>query len=705
MLPDSTPLPPLRQELRLGATSPDADGAPRWQLFDPMRDHFFVVGQADMPMLTRWQCADLGQLRTRMARDGLPWDEAAFVGLLSFLQEQQLVQPTDHRASEQLLQRSLQQRPKGLQRLLSAYLGMRFVLWHPQDFLVDTLPLVRALFNRTVLTLWLLATLLGLYLASRQWDSFVGDFAALITPAGMVGYAFALFGLKLIHELGHAYMTVHYGARVSSMGVCVVMGLPMLYTDTTNAQRLWSRRQRMAIGSAGVGAESLVAGLATLAWALLPDGAARSTALVLATSSWLTTLLLNLNPLARFDGYYVLADALRIDNLQPRSLAYAGWAIGRGLLGRVEPPPEDVSPARARLFVGFGMLTWLYRTLLYVSIVWLAWRFLTGAVAALVTAGMVWALLLLPLWRQARQWWGLRERVAKLRRAGLVAAGTLTLLMLTLPLDRRISVPAVFGWHQETLLQSVDAAEVVQVFVQPGQQVEAGQRLFQLRSPELEHQLRLAVLRSQAAKARLDRIAGDSRDRQDVVVLHQQWQEAQAEAAGLQERLARLEVLAVAEGLVVDMPSSMHAGRWVRPGVPLGRLLHGNSVDVRGYIAGRELPRIPAGASARFIADDPTHDAISLRLLTAESAAAEAIAPDMLASAHGGGIATQTDARGQAVPTSAQFAVRFALTQPTPATAIPRLVRGQVLVEVYAESLAEQLARQAWRVLVAELRQ
>ena len=52
----------------------------------------------------------------------------------------------------------------------------------------------------------------------------------------------------------------------------------VLYTDTSEAWRLTSRRQRLAIGAAGVVAEMAIAALATLAWSFLPDGPARSAA-------------------------------------------------------------------------------------------------------------------------------------------------------------------------------------------------------------------------------------------------------------------------------------------------------------------------------------------------------------------------------------------------------------------------------------------
>ena len=52
------------------------------------------------------------------------------------------------------------------------------------------------------------------------------------------------------------------------------------------APRLTSRRKRMAIGIAGVTAELGLAFIATFLWSFLPDGALRSAAFLVATTTW-----------------------------------------------------------------------------------------------------------------------------------------------------------------------------------------------------------------------------------------------------------------------------------------------------------------------------------------------------------------------------------------------------------------------------------
>ena len=94
----------------------------------------------------------------------------------------------------------------------------------------------------------------------------------------------ALVFAKALHEMGHAVTATRYGVRVAHMGVALLVMFPMLYTDTSESWKISNPRQRLAIASAGIITELALAGLATLAWGLSPDGAIRSALFFLATT-------------------------------------------------------------------------------------------------------------------------------------------------------------------------------------------------------------------------------------------------------------------------------------------------------------------------------------------------------------------------------------------------------------------------------------
>jgi putative peptide zinc metalloprotease protein len=167
------------------------------------------------------------------------------------------------------------------------------------------------------------------FLVSRDWQRFVGTFPHLFS-LGALAFGVALFFAKFCHEFGHAFMAKRAGCRVQSMGVAFMVLLPMFYTDVSDAWRVNDRRARLLIGAGGVLAELLLACIALLVWSLLPDGPARTAAFMLASATWITTLVVNLNPFMRFDGYFLLSDLWEVDNLQGRAFAFVAGACASG---------------------------------------------------------------------------------------------------------------------------------------------------------------------------------------------------------------------------------------------------------------------------------------------------------------------------------------------------------------------------------------
>jgi putative peptide zinc metalloprotease protein len=702
-LPDDAPLPALRQDLRLEPASATPEGAARWRLYDPLQHRFFLIGEADVDLLGLWGAGNVGALRKALAARGQDLDEEQLDGLMRFLGEHHLLQIQGKMALERLAEQTRVQAGRGPRALLNRLLAFRLPLWNPRRFVAWGLPLIDGLGQRSVLVAWGLLTLLGLYLTGRQWDQFLGTFSDFFSVQGVIAYGCALAGLKVWHELGHAYMATRQGCRVGNMGISIFMGMPMLYTELGDIARVDNPRQRMWIASGGVLAESFVAGLATLAWAILPEGNLRSVAFVVATTSWLTSLLINLNPLSRFDGYHFFSDALRIDNLQPRALAYGQWAIGRALLGPVEPPPEPVSRRRGVFFVVYGALVWLYQISLSLSIAWFTYKSIFEAAGLLLLAYTLWHFIGRRLLRVAQHWWRLRERVATRRRAGLLAVLGGLLLLCVLPLDRHVDVPVMLGWQQVTPVQAPENARIEQWLAAPGTQVTKGQVVVQFYSPELNSKRATAQANLTIANERLNRIGGDLQDRAFVVVLQQQKLQAEADLAGLAARERTLQWRAPEDGLLVDVPPMLQSGQWVRPDTTLGRVLHGTAQDASGFATEKELPRLQIGARGVFLPDEPSLSKRQVSLVGIDPNASEFITPDSLSSRYGGPIATQPNDKGKAVPLEAQHRVHF-LADGGSEAELPQRIRGQIQIEATPQSLAEQILERLWQLLMAELR-
>ncbi|MGY3260745.1 biotin/lipoyl-binding protein [Pseudomonas chlororaphis] len=688
-------LPGLRADLQLSPAAPALDGSPRWTLADPVRGRYFKLGAAAMRLLRHWSLGDANQvLRAANREPGLPLGGAELEELLGFLRSHDLITALDpqQRASYEL--KAAAQHQSLWQVLLHQYLFFRIPLWRPDAFLNRAWPWL-ARFGPGLLRYGLPLTLgLGVFLVSRDWQRFLATFPHLFSLGGALAFGVALFFAKLCHEFGHAFMAKRAGCRVQSMGVAFMVLLPMFYTDVSDAWRVNDRRARLLIGAGGVLAELLLASIALLAWSLLPDGPARTAAFMLASATWITTLVINLNPFMRFDGYFLLSDFWEVDNLQGRAFALCRWRLREALFGYREPAPEPWSPAMQRRLLWWGYGSWLWRAVLFFGIALAVYHLffkLLGIFLMLVE--LVW-FIFLPIVREWREWWTRREQAhaprVLLSGLGLLAA----LLLVAVPWRGSVEVPAMLEAGRASALHAPVAARVRQVNVSDGQAVSKGQVLVELESPDLASRQAIARREIEIQQLQMRRRAGRSETAADAGIVEQQLAEAVAEYRGLSAQRERLLLRAPEAGQLRDLLPQLQVGRWVSPKEPLARVVEPGA-RLRGFLAEADLWRVAPGATGRFIADDPMHPALEVQLTEVDTNGVAYIDQEALTSDHHGPIAVRRDESRRAEPVQAQYGARLKVLDERVTPSQP--LRGVVVLQGRGESLLGT----AWRRLAA----
>ncbi|MEM6254089.1 MAG: M50 family metallopeptidase [Cyanobacteria bacterium P01_D01_bin.156] len=136
-----------------------------------------------------------------------------------------------------------------------------------------------------------------------------------------------------IHELGHAFTLKHYGGIVPEIGLIFMCLFPAAYTNTTDAYCLIKRQQRFWVVVAGVACQLIIGAAAFWLWFTSAENTWLHTSSYLLMVAALFTVALNLNPLVRFDGYYIAVAITGINNLRSRSfLLYQRLLGGRSPL-------------------------------------------------------------------------------------------------------------------------------------------------------------------------------------------------------------------------------------------------------------------------------------------------------------------------------------------------------------------------------------
>ncbi len=655
-------LPGLRQELRIEPGAPLVNGAPSWTLFDPVRHAFFQLGRIEFRILSRWASGAISKIADDLAAEGLDENEinAAFGRVVEFSLTNGLTVTPMGDSVATFMQHRNAAKKAWWKWMVDNYLFVRIPLVRPGAFLDRTIDRVAPLWSRAAITIFALMAVTGLVLVSRQWDAFMASFLYFFSLEGLIAYGLGLFAVKIAHELGHAYTATRFGCRVPTMGVSLLVMMPMLYTDTTGAWRLTSRKKRLMIDCAGVTAELMIASVATLTWVFLPDGPARSVAFILATTSWIMSLGINLNPFMRFDGYYVLSDLLGVPNLQPRAFALARWRMREALFGLGDPPPEEVPVTLRRAMILYAYATWLYRLVLFIGIALLVYHLFFKLLGIILFIVEMAVFVARPIYGELKVWHNMRDRIGQTgrgRRWPWILGGVG--LLLILPLDRHVSAPAILSPIGSAPIVAGDPSRIDQILVKNGDRVVAGTPLMVLTAPELERDVAAANVRIVQLQTQLDRAMADARDLSNRSVIERELARERDTLVGLDRRKDRLILRAPIAGQVADIERDVHPGRWLGGAEVVARVITPGRYDVQAYVSEEDIWRINADARARFVPDDPVQPSRAARLVERASSAMQTLDQPILASTHGGAIAVNEDADKRLKPRDALYRVRF----------------------------------------------
>ena len=700
-------LPELRQELRLERGAVGPGGAPAWLIVDPVQHRYVQIDEAAFQLLSCWQAgqpfaaltdAMANEFEAKVSADDL----AQFVRFLEANNLTVEAPAGDWRHYSALAKRA---EHGWLMWLVHNYLFIKLPLVRPEPFLKRALPLVAPFFTRAFFSLVAAIGLAGVYLVSRQWDAFRGTFQHFFSFEGAITYSIALALVKSAHELGHAFTAVRFGCRVPSMGVCFLVMFPVLYTDVTDAWRLRSKRQRLMIGAAGIFVELAIACIATFLWAFLPEGILRSLAFSIATVGWVLSLAINLNPLMRFDGYYLFADALGVDDLQSRAFAFGQWRLRDLLFGLQATPPERMDAKTARILTLYAWSIWLYRLTVFTGIALLVYHMAFKVLGIVLFLIEIIYFIVRPMAGEMLSWWKEGARIFSQPRGWITASGFLGLVIAAVvPWSTHITMPAVLEAAEISRVYPQRAGLIAELRVKAGDAVQAGDVLARLTSPEIEHQIIVAGRKLGLINMRLARRPADGEDKSRSLVLERERLSALSELAGLKRERGNLIVRAPITGTIAELNPAIHMGRSVGRSEMIGLIKGGSQLVARGYVAGKDLTRLQPHARGQFIADLPGFKKVDLKLHDIANSGAMNIDVPELASSHGGPIAVRPQSgdagRRRLIPVEASY---LATLTADPGVDGPGYsARGVVRIDGEAQSMASRAWRQIAGVLVRE---
>lgn len=680
-------LPLLRQDLRLMKTSADEEGAPRWLLFDGMSNKYFAISREAFVLVNQWQPEmDVEQFVATLEAKGYEYTPDDVTAFIEFLINNHLVMARSTELSTRIYQQQ-ETRKAGFWRwLIHNYLFIRIPLFRPDSWLNQWAPRLHWLASPILQWLILLLGVLGGVLVLRQWDAFQSTFLHFFSLEGVLFYAVTLALVKSAHELGHAFVAKWHGCRVASMGVAFLVLFPVLYTDTTDAWRLPSRYKRLRIVTAGVRVEICLALLATFFWNFLPDGPLRSAAFFVATTSWVTSLLINISPFLRFDGYYAFSDWLGIENLQSRSFALGRWSLRKILFGLEDPLPEPLPRSRCRTMIIYAWCTWVYRFFLFLGIALVVYHLFFKLLGIVLFVVEILWFILIPMMKETKVWL-LRRRDFKatpVRVFTLLILGGL-MVWAVLPLPARIHLPAVLKANQYTEHFSPIPARIEERLVNVGDRVESGQVLLKLSSDELDYQQLRLEEELRLVNLRMLRNASSLIEKSSRAILEQQAEQIGKQLAGITARQTQLDIRATHAGVVSEISLSS-LGSWVGIREVLVSVVDYSSYEMEAYLSETDLEWVGFDQTGVFISNRGEREPIPVTLTGIDMAALSRVNYEEMASLYGGSIAVRKTRNDQLIPEQSFYSVRLSIHQEAASGSIQR-IPGVVVLDAKPRSL------------------
>lgn len=453
---------------------------------------------------------------------------------------------------------------------------------NPDRFLNATVRYAKPIFSPLAVIAWTLLVALAMWTGLRNVSEFSEPAMNIFSGPNLPLLWITLVGLKVVHEFGHAYACKLYGGRVPEMGVMLIAGAPLAYMDATSSWSFPSKKSRIVVCLAGMYVEVGLAAVALLMWTVTPPGVLRSVLHNVVMLASITTVVMNINPLMRYDGYYALTDALEMPNLRGRATNFSMALLRRVLLG-LELPKIKAGLGLRIFYVTFGIASAVYKVTIVLSIsAAIASKFLIAGtlLGGIYILNSLWGITKksVPYLAKSPETAPMRLRAVSVL---LVCFGLLPLALFAVPIPATVAAPGLMAQTDDVVLRAETAGFLEQLFAAPGDRIAAGDPVALLADPGLGKELSAAQARQTSATIRarvneplnasLAEMEGARRDQAAQEVAHWQARAAMLRIGAPQATQGRFDVLTVIE--------ARDLGRWIPVGEALATLTRVRQAD------------------------------------------------------------------------------------------------------------------------------
>lgn len=200
-------------------------------------------------------------------------------------------------------------------------LFMKYKIFNPDKLFDVLINYVGFLFKPKNVWIFVGVCLLAAFMALIRWNELSNYGMPQFGHGQWIGYTvfgIAVLSIISIHEFAHGLSLKYYGGKVPEIGFMLRLFIPAFYCDVTDAWRL-SKNKKLFVTFAGGFSQVVIGSIAVIIWFFAEPHLWLSDLAYLVIFGSFFTMWINLNPLIKLDGYYMLSDFLEMPNMKNES--------------------------------------------------------------------------------------------------------------------------------------------------------------------------------------------------------------------------------------------------------------------------------------------------------------------------------------------------------------------------------------------------
>lgn len=472
-------------------------------------------------------------------------------------------------------------------------ISIKIPLLYPDPWFTRFAGLARLIFSWPVLIFWLIIVTPAAVLALQNWDALTNNLSDRVLSASNLALLWFIYPVvKGVHEWAHGMAVKAWGGTVREMGLMFLIFTPVPYVDATASYRFPSKWARAAVAAAGIFAELLLGAIAVYVWLMVEPGLVTAIAFNVIIVAGVSTLMVNGNPLMRYDGYFILTDLVEIPNLGQRSTQYWVYLSDRYIFGATDAKPPIGSDREWRWLLAYGFFSPIYRIVITIGLIWFVAEqyFFIGVLMALISA---WVSLVLPLWKGWKHVYkgNTLSRYRDQAQHRLVYAIAIVLACLVvIPVPFYSIHQAVVWLPDDATVRAGVAGHIERTMVKTDHPLKVGQAILQLENPEVLAQSEVSHTEIESLLVQIRKTEMD--DQPKAAELRRELIAIEAKNNDLKRQVDALTVNAPVEGRWVPAQASELQGRYVKRGEIIGYVVSGPSNIMRVAVTQADMDLI-----------------------------------------------------------------------------------------------------------------